>query len=148
MCVARRRVKACRIRRHGRTVACHRKRLRRKSALPPGFRGQMIRLHADTTTSTRSAIEGLGDDVRALDTEALGIMFLQSLGQTSTADQVLAYTQNALAVRAGGAPLQTDRTAISPAYGAEFHVWPAAAAGAWLLLAEHKPTTALFPSFS
>jgi phage tail tape-measure protein len=40
--------------------------------------------------STAYFIEGLGDDVRALDTEALGIMFLQSLGQTSTADQVLA----------------------------------------------------------
>jgi hypothetical protein len=36
----------------------------------------------------------------------------------------------------------------SSAYGAEFEVWPAAAAGAWLLLAEHKPTPALFPSFS
>jgi hypothetical protein len=165
-------------------------------------------------------IEGLGDGVRALDTEALGIMFLQSLDQTSTAQQVLAYTQSAMAVggrsvsmssdpstfnmtysakgpfsgfepfagadapnvlwpegsaemllaeatlgqststltqslnsiaavtaSAGGAPLQADRTVTSGAYGAEFHVWPAAAAGAWLLLAEHKPTVALFPSF-
>jgi hypothetical protein len=147
-------------------------------------------------------------------------MFLQSLGQPSTANQVLAYTQSALAVSgrsistssdtstynmtypakgpfsgfepfaganapnvlwpegsaemllaeatvgqstsgltqslnsiaavtagAGGAPLQADRTVTASAYGAEFHVWPAAAAGAWLLLAEHKPTTALFPSF-
>lgn len=172
--------------------------------------------------STAYFIEGLGDDVRALDTEALGIMFLESLGQTSTADQVLVYTQSALAVSgrsistssdtstynmtysakgpfsgfepfaganapnvlwpegsaemllaeatvgqsmtsltqslnsiagvtsaAGGAPLQADRTVTpSVAYGAEFPVWPAAAAGAWLLLAEHKPTPALFRSFS
>jgi hypothetical protein len=53
----------------------------------------------------------------------------------------------AVTAAAGGAPLQADRTVNSPAYGAEFHVWPAAAAGAWLLLAERKPTTALFPSF-
>jgi hypothetical protein len=169
--------------------------------------------------STAYFIEGVGDDVRALDTEALGIMFLQSLGQTSTADQVLAYAQSAMAVGGrsittssdistynmtysakgpfsgfepfaganapnvlwpegsaemllaeatvgqsttmlsqslnsiaavtpGGAPLQADRTVASPAYGAEFHVWPAAAGGAWLLLALHKPTPALFPSFS
>jgi hypothetical protein len=170
--------------------------------------------------STAYFIEGVGDSVRALDTEALGIMFLQSLGQTSTAEQVLAYTQSAMALSgrsislssdastynmtysakgpfsgfepfagadapnvlwpegsaemllaeatlsqststltqslnsiaavttsAGGAPLQADRTVSSAAYGAEFHIWPAAAAGAWLLLAEHKPTVALFPSF-
>ena len=54
----------------------------------------------------------------------------------------------ALTSGAGGAPLQADRTVTSSAYGAEFEVWPAAAAGASLLLAEHKPTPALFPSFS
>src|SRR5690349_14862037 len=48
-------VKACRIRRHGRTVAWHRKKLCRRSALPPGFRGQMIRLHPDATTGTPTA---------------------------------------------------------------------------------------------
>ena len=34
------------------------------------------------------------------------------------------------------APLQADQTTTVPAYGAEYHVWPAAAAGAWMLLAE------------
>jgi hypothetical protein len=54
----------------------------------------------------------------------------------------------AVTASAGGAPLQADRTVSSAGYGAEFHVWPPAAAGAWLLLAEHKPTVALFPGFS
>jgi hypothetical protein len=43
---------------------------------------------------------------------------------------------------------QSAASLTPPSYGAEFHVWPAAAAGAWLLLAVHKPTPALFPSFS
>src|ERR1700761_2973885 len=46
------RVKACQIRRHGRTVACHRKKLRRKSVLPPGLGGQRVRLQPDATTTT------------------------------------------------------------------------------------------------
>lgn len=54
----------------------------------------------------------------------------------------------AVTVSAGAAPLHADRTVNSAAYGAEFRVWPAAAAGAWLLLSEHKPIVALFPSFS
>ena len=171
--------------------------------------------------STAYFIEGVNDGVRAVDTEALGIMFLQSLGQKSLAEEVLSYTQSALAVSgrsialssdastfnmtysakgpfsgfvpfagadapnvlwpegsaemllaeatvgqstsaltqslnsiaavtsgAGGAPLQADRSVTSATYGVEFHVWPAAAAGAWMILAEHKPTAALFPSSS
>ena len=43
---------------------------------------------------------------------------------------------------------QSATSLIPPAYGAEFHLWPDAAAGAWPLLAVHKPTPALFPSFS
>ena len=71
-----------------------------------------------------------------------------TVGQSTTS---LTQSLNAIAALtsgAGGAPLQADRTMASSAYGAEFEVWPAAAAGAWLLLAEHKPTPALFPSFS
>jgi hypothetical protein len=70
-----------------------------------------------------------------------------TLGQSTS---TLTTSLNSIAgvtTSAGGAPLQADRTVSSAAYGAEFHVWPAAAAGAWLLLAEHKPTVALFPSF-
>jgi hypothetical protein len=71
-----------------------------------------------------------------------------TLGQsTSTLTQSL-NSIAAVTASAGGAPVQADRTVTSASYGAEFHVWPAAAAGAWLLLAEHKPTVALFPNFS
>jgi hypothetical protein len=41
------------------------------------------------------------------------------------------------AVTPATAPLQADQTVTSPAYGAEYHVWPAAAAGAWMMLAQH-----------
>ncbi|HET6866331.1 MAG TPA: hypothetical protein VFH80_10420 [Solirubrobacteraceae bacterium] len=40
------------------------------------------------------------------------------------------------------APLQADQAVTSVAYGEDCHVWPAAAAGAWMLLAGH--TVALF----
>ena len=41
-------------------------------------------------------------------------------------------------------PLMADRTVTNVAYSAEFHVWPSAAAGAWLMLALAHPT--LFPA--
>ena len=44
------------------------------------------------------------------------------------------------------APLMADRTLTDPNYSAEFHVWPADAAGAWFLLAQKRPT--LFPKVS
>jgi hypothetical protein len=43
-------------------------------------------------------------------------------------------------------PLMADRTVTNVAYSAEFHVWPSAAAGAWLILATANPT--LFPAQS
>ena len=46
---------------------------------------------------------------------------------------------------AGGAVLQADATVTNGAYGVTYHVWPAAAAAAWQLLAQQLPTTALFP---
>jgi hypothetical protein len=46
---------------------------------------------------------------------------------------------------AGGAVLQADATVTNAAYGVTYHVWPAAAAAAWQLLAQQTPTTALFP---
>jgi hypothetical protein len=39
-----------------------------------------------------------------------------------------------------------DRTVTNVAYSAEFHVWPSAAAGAWLILDSAHPT--LFPAQS
>jgi hypothetical protein len=41
------------------------------------------------------------------------------------------------AVTPTDAPLQADQAGTSVAYGEEYHVWPAAAAGAWMLLAGH-----------
>jgi hypothetical protein len=48
--------------------------------------------------STAYFTEGLGDNVQALDADALGIMYLESRGETSLAQQVLTYTQSAFAV--------------------------------------------------
>ena len=42
------------------------------------------------------------------------------------------------------APVMADRTLTSAAYGEEYHVWPSAAGGAWLLIALDKPTFNLF----
>jgi hypothetical protein len=165
--------------------------------------------------STAYFIEGLGDSVQSLDADALGALYLESRGETSLAEEVLAYAQSSFAVSgrsivkssasstynmtyaASGpfsgfrpylgsgaptvlwtegsaemllalsvagqstgvlekslgaiaavtpndAPLQADQTATSTPYGAEYHVWPAAAAGAWMLLAEHSPAPQLF----
>jgi hypothetical protein len=160
-------------------------------------------------------IEGLGDTVQSLDSDALGAMFLESRGQTTLAQQVLTYAESAFAVSgrtivkssnsstynetyaASGpfsgfepylgtgaptvlwtegsaemlltqatlgqsttaltsslnaigavspndAPVQADQVQVNSTYGEAYHVWPAAAAGAWLMLAEHKPTPLLF----
>lgn len=47
-------------------------------------------------------------------------------------------------VTPGQAPVMADRTLTSPQYGEEYHVWPSAASGAWLLIALDKPTFNLF----
>jgi hypothetical protein len=65
-----------------------------------------------------------------------------ALGQSTTVlDQSMGAWES---ITAGdsGAPLQADQTLSSPAYGEEYHVWPAAAAGAWVILAHS--TLALF----
>jgi hypothetical protein len=160
-------------------------------------------------------IEGLDDTVQSLDADALGAMFLQSIGSTSLAQEVLTYADSAFAVSgrsivkssnsatynetyaASGpfsgfapylgsgapnvlwtegsaemllaqgalgqssttlanslnaiagvtpndAPVQADQVQVNTAYGEAYHVWPSAAAGAWMMLAEHKPTPLLF----
>ena len=161
-------------------------------------------------------IEGLGDTVQSLDADAIGAMYLQGRGETTTAQQVLAYANSAFALGGrsivkssnpltynetysasgpfsgfkpylgtgapnvlwtegsaemllaqeslGGqsiaalsqslgaiaaltptqAPVQADQVALSVPYGAEYHVWPSAAAGAWVMLAEHGAAALLF----
>ena len=74
----------------------------------------------------------------ALWTEGSAEMLLAqaSLGQSTT---VLSNSLNSIAaITPTTAPLQADQTVTSTAYGAEYHVWPAAAAGAWMLLAQHQ----------
>ncbi len=46
----------------------------------------------------------------------------------------------ALTPASGGAPLQSDQTFTSTPYGVEYHVWPAAAGAAWVLLAQSAST--------
>jgi hypothetical protein len=66
----------------------------------------------------------------------------ESLGQPTTA---LSQSLGAIAaLTPTEAPVQADQVAVSTAYGAEYHVWPSAAAGAWMLLAEHRPPAVLF----
>ncbi len=162
-------------------------------------------------------IEGLGDNVQSLDTDALGTLYLESHGEKTVAQEVLTYADSAFALSGRSiaesssaatynmtysakgpfsgfkpylgtdapnvlwtegsaemmlaqaslgqstsvlvrslnaiaaitpttAPLQADQTAISPTYGEEYHVWPAAAAGAWLMLATHTASLFKAPS--
>ena len=65
-----------------------------------------------------------------------------SLGQ-STSD-LSSSLQALAALTPGEAPVMADRTLYSPAYGEEYHVWPSAAGGAWMLIALDKPTFNLF----
>jgi hypothetical protein len=159
--------------------------------------------------STAYFIEGLNDNVQSLDADALGVLYLESHGEHTVAQKVLAYATSAFAVSGRSivhssdtatynmdyaargpfsgfmpylgtgapnvlwtegsaemqlaeaslgqstsalkasltaiaavtptdAPLQADQTMTSVAYGEEYHVWPAAAAGAWMLLALHS----------
>jgi hypothetical protein len=65
-----------------------------------------------------------------------------TLSQSTT---VLAQSLKAIAaITPNAAPLQADQALTGRAFGAEYPVWPAAAAGAWMLLAQHA--TPLFSS--
>ena len=81
------RVKPCRIRRHGRIVACRRKKLRRKSALPPGFRGQIVRLHPDATTTTTTTTLQL---IRSFDIPTSDPSYVRLLNWSWTYDSAIA----------------------------------------------------------
>ncbi len=58
---------------------------------------------------------------------------------TTTLDQSMTLWE-AVTKKGNDAPLQSDRTLTSPAYGVEYHVWPAAAAAAWVILAQSDMT--------
>jgi hypothetical protein len=73
-------------------------------------------------------------------TEGSAEMVLADLavGQSSTALNTSLLAISALTPTSG--PLMADRTVTNQTYSAEFHVWPSAAAGAWLILATAHPT--------
>jgi hypothetical protein len=66
------------------------------------------------------------------------------LGQTTT---ILATSLLSIAaITPGSAPVMADQTLTSIPYGDEYHVWPSAAAGAWMLIALENPAWRLFGS--
>jgi hypothetical protein len=54
-------------------------------------------------------------------------------GQSTSAPEESMTRWEALTQSEDGAPLQSDQTVNDPAYGVEYHVWPAAAAAAWVI---------------
>jgi hypothetical protein len=82
-------------------------------------------LWTEGTAGVRLAAATLGQPTGAID---------QSLNQFAR-----------ITAGSGAAPLQVDRAVTSAAYGVEYHVWPAAASAAWLMLAQQDPAPALFP---
>jgi hypothetical protein len=67
-----------------------------------------------------------------------------ALGQSTSALNASMLSIAALTPASG--PLMADRTVTNQTYDAEFHVWPSAAAGAWMILGQVNPT--LFPGQS
>ncbi len=64
-------------------------------------------------------IEGLGDNVQALDTDALGVMYLASRGETSLAQQVLSYAQSAFSLSGRSIALSSDPATYNMTYSAK-----------------------------
>jgi hypothetical protein len=66
-------------------------------------------------------------------------------GQSTAAlDQSMAQWE-ALSPQSDGAPLQSNQTISNPAYGVEYHVWPAAAAAAWAILSQSSSSLLAAP---
>jgi hypothetical protein len=63
-------------------------------------------------------IEGLNDNVQALDADALGIMYLQDHGETNNAQKVLAYTQSAFALTGQSIVKSSDPATYNETYSA------------------------------
>ena len=180
--------------------------LRAADQISDGIDSQLL---VKPTSSTASFKEGFGDDVRPLDTQVFGALYLLGHGQAATAAKVRSYIESAFAtggrsivkstipasfnntfaaagplsgyrpysagsgpdalwaegtaevrllkaglrestgsldlanqtwdrITTGSGPLQADRTAADSLN--EYHVWPAAAPGAWRILSAW-PTT-------
>ncbi len=63
-------------------------------------------------------IEGLGDSVQSVDADALGVLYLVSRGETTTAQQVLNYTQSAFAVSGRSITKSTAAATYNNTYAA------------------------------
>jgi hypothetical protein len=63
-----------------------------------------------------------------------------SLGADTTTLDGWIEAWTAILAKQGGAPLQVNQTVTDSAYGVEYHVWPAAAPAAWVLLSRSDPT--------
>jgi hypothetical protein len=62
-------------------------------------------------------------------------MATAAYGQSTSALDASMTQWEALTLKSGGV-LQSNKTVADPAYGVEYHVWPAAAAAAWAILAQ------------
>jgi hypothetical protein len=71
-------------------------------------------------------------------------MLVAAAGLEQSTSALSSSLQALAALTPGEAPVMADRTLYSPAYGEEYHVWPSAAGGAWMLIALDKPTFNLF----
>ena len=63
-------------------------------------------------------IEGLNDNVEALDADALGVMYLQDHGETNNAQKVLSYLQGAFAVSGSSIVKSSEPATYNQTYSA------------------------------
>jgi hypothetical protein len=72
-------------------------------------------------------------------------MATAAYGQSTTALDASMTQWEALTAAGGGGVLQSNQTLTSPSYGVEYHVWPAAAAAAWVVLAQNTSSLLAVP---
>ena len=109
---------------------------------------------ADTYNSTYAATGPFSGFKPFIGTGAPDVMWTEGSAEMVLADTAAGQSSTALsnsllaiaALTPTSGPLMADRTVTNVTYSAEFHVWPSAAAGAWLILASAHPT--LFPAQS
>ena len=77
-------------------------------------------------------------------TEGTSEMLVAAAGLGQPTSTLASSLRALAAVTPGEAPVMADQTLYSSAYGEEYHVWPSAAGGAWMLIALDKPTFNLF----
>jgi hypothetical protein len=83
--------------------------------------------------------DSTGPSVIVFDGTPMLRMLTAALGQSTTTLDSWISSWRAVAGTSVG-PLQSDQTSANTAFGVEYHVWPSAAAAAWVLLAQNAPT--------